>query len=234
WTIFDRLAPGVRADAGAVSVPVVLAGVQTASGFPPGYVMDTVRASGCESDGFGRILGGEVTYGADGRPRGVALIRRDGAKECFEAVRALLASALAPLGFTARPEQKTLQLVPDRREFMQCMDEMTGQAPFQETRFEEAPSAQPKRIVPPKKKRDLAPHYPEAAKAMGTQGVVILEARIAPSGCVHHLALLRGVDTRLDLEAIRAVAGWGYTPTLLEGQPVPVLMTVSVNFKLAR
>ena len=65
-------------------------------------------------------------------------------------------------------------------------------------------------------------------------GVVILEAEIEPSGCVSQIELLRGVDTHLDVEAIRAVAGWGYTPTLLNGEPVPVMMTIIVNFTLSR
>ena len=64
------------------------------------------------------------------------------------------------------------------------------------------------------------------------QGVVIVEASIARSGCIYGVSLLRGIDSDLDLEAIRAVSGWGYTPTLLDGQAVPVLMTVTVNFKL--
>ena len=36
----------------------------------------------------------------------------------------------------------------------------------------------------------------------------------------------------LDLQALRAVTQWRYTPTLLNGVPVPVIMTVTVHFKL--
>jgi TonB family protein len=232
WRIFDRLAPEARGATG--KAPARLAGVQTASGFPPGYVMDAVRASGCKLDGFGRILGGEVTYGVDGRPRHVALMRRDGSKECFEAVRSLLVSALAPLGFAAQPEQKTLQLLSDRPEFMQCMDEVAAQPPFEERRLDGGEGDQRDKIELPKKTRDLKPFYPEAVRIAGVQGVVILEGRIAPSGCVHHLALLFGMDTRLDLEAIRAVSGWAYSPPRLEGRPVPIIITITVNFKLSR
>jgi periplasmic protein TonB len=32
--------------------------------------------------------------------------------------------------------------------------------------------------------------------------------------------------------AVEAVRQWEYTPTLLEGVPVPVVMTVTVNFRL--
>ena len=37
----------------------------------------------------------------------------------------------------------------------------------------------------------------------------------------------------LDQSAIEAVKQWVYTPTLLNGVPVPVIMTVTVNFKLS-
>lgn len=37
----------------------------------------------------------------------------------------------------------------------------------------------------------------------------------------------------LDEAALEAVRQWVYTPTLLNGVPVPVMMTVTVNFKLS-
>ena len=36
----------------------------------------------------------------------------------------------------------------------------------------------------------------------------------------------------LDEEAVRAVIQWKFTPTLSGGVPVPVLMTVTVQFTL--
>ncbi|MEO7271785.1 MAG: energy transducer TonB [Vicinamibacterales bacterium] len=38
----------------------------------------------------------------------------------------------------------------------------------------------------------------------------------------------------LDAAAVDAVRTWRYTPTLLNGVPVAVLMTVTVNFTLGR
>lgn len=37
----------------------------------------------------------------------------------------------------------------------------------------------------------------------------------------------------LDEAAIDAVKQWIYSPTLLNGVPVPVIMTVTVNFRLS-
>jgi protein TonB len=64
------------------------------------------------------------------------------------------------------------------------------------------------------------------------QGVVILECTISPQGKVVAVKTVRGVPM-LDEAAIQAVRQWEYTPTLLNGVPVPVIMTVTVNFKLS-
>ena len=63
------------------------------------------------------------------------------------------------------------------------------------------------------------------------QGIVILEAVIGPNGNVTEVKVLRSVPL-LDEAAITAVKQWQYTPTLLNGVPVPVIMTVTVNFTL--
>ena len=87
------------------------------------------------------------------------------------------------------------------------------------------------KIQEPKKLKNVPPVYPEEARKARVQGVVILECTISPEGTVTDVRVLRGIPL-LDQAAIDAVKQWVYTPTLLEGKPVPVIMTVTVNFKL--
>jgi protein TonB len=87
-------------------------------------------------------------------------------------------------------------------------------------------------IKEPKKLKNVAPVYPDIAKQARVQGVVILECTISPQGKVTDVKVLRGIPL-LDQAAIDAVKQWVYTPTLLNGVPVPVIMTVTVNFKLS-
>ena len=87
-------------------------------------------------------------------------------------------------------------------------------------------------IKEPKKLKNVAPSYPDIAKQARVQGVVILECTISPQGKVTDVKVLRGIPL-LDQAAIDAVRQWVYTPTLLNGVPVPVIMTVTVNFKLS-
>ena len=63
------------------------------------------------------------------------------------------------------------------------------------------------------------------------EGVVILECLISPQGRVSEVKVLRGVPL-LEEAAVDAVRQWVYTPTLMDGVPVPVLMTVTVRFDL--
>lgn len=86
-------------------------------------------------------------------------------------------------------------------------------------------------IKEPSKVRNVPPAYPDIAKQARVQGVVVLEAVISPSGEVTNVRVLRGVPLLNDAAAA-AVRQWRYTPTTLNGQPVAVVMTVTVNFTL--
>jgi len=86
-------------------------------------------------------------------------------------------------------------------------------------------------IRPPQKVTDVAPVYPPLARAARVEGIVILEAVIGEDGGVRDVRVLRSVQL-LDEAAMEAVRQWRFTPTLLNGEPVPVVMTITVAFKL--
>jgi protein TonB len=83
----------------------------------------------------------------------------------------------------------------------------------------------------PVKTTDVAPVYPLIAKQAHLQGVVILEAVLDAQGRVESVRVLRSIP-QLDRAAVDAVQQWRFTPALLNGQAVPVVMTVTVNFTL--
>lgn len=86
-------------------------------------------------------------------------------------------------------------------------------------------------IRTPVKTRHVAPVYSEMARIARVEGLVILEATIGVDGRVGNLRVLRSIPL-LDQAAIDAVRQWEFTPTQLNGQPVPVIMTVTVQFTL--
>jgi protein TonB len=86
-------------------------------------------------------------------------------------------------------------------------------------------------IKAPRKINAAKPVYPEIARQARVQGVVILEAIIDPQGNVTNVRVLRSIAL-LDRAAMEAVRQWKYEPTLLNGMPVPIIMTVTVAFDL--
>lgn len=87
------------------------------------------------------------------------------------------------------------------------------------------------RIKEPAKVRHVPPVYPVIAQQARVEGVVIIEAIIGVDGRVRQARVLRSKPL-LDEAALEAVRQWIFTPTLLNGVPVPVIMTVTVNFTL--
>jgi protein TonB len=88
-------------------------------------------------------------------------------------------------------------------------------------------------IREPQKTVHVAPVYPQIAISAGVQGIVILEAVIDERGTVDKVRVLRS-HPLLERAAIEAVRQWRYSPPLLNGQPVSVYLTITVNFTLHR
>lgn len=83
----------------------------------------------------------------------------------------------------------------------------------------------------PERIKYVQPAYPEDAKAAHVSGIVVVEAVIGEDGSVTDAKIIRSIAL-LDEAALAAVRQWKYAPTTLNGQPVPVIMTVTVNFTL--
>jgi protein TonB len=88
-------------------------------------------------------------------------------------------------------------------------------------------------IHPPLKVRHVVPVYPEVARAARVQGDVVLDCTISNEGRVVDVKVLSG-HVLLQAAAVDAVRQWLYRPTLLNGVPVPVVMTVTVHFTIDR
>ena len=86
-------------------------------------------------------------------------------------------------------------------------------------------------IQEPKLIRKVPPVYPAEALAARVEGIVIIEAVIDVTGAVKEMKVLRA-QPLLEAAAVDAVRQWQFTPTLLNGVPVEVIMTLTVNFTL--
>jgi TonB family protein len=85
-------------------------------------------------------------------------------------------------------------------------------------------------IKTPLRIQDAAPVLPPVALQAGVRGVVIVEIIIATDGSVSDVKVLRSIPL-LDQAAIAAARQWRYEPTYLNGAPIPVIMTATVDFR---
>jgi TonB family protein len=71
--------------------------------------------------------------------------------------------------------------------------------------------------------------YPDAARTARVSGIVILQITVGAEGNVLEAQVLRG-HPLLNQAALDAVRQWRYSTTMLNGEPVPVISTVSLRF----
>jgi TonB family protein len=104
-------------------------------------------------------------------------------------------------------------------------------------------SAQPQAAKPirvggnirvPRKEVDVRPIYPVSMREAGREGLVPMEAVIGVEGTVTYVRVLSAqVHPDFAMAAVDAVRQWRFSPTLLNGKPVEVVMTVSIEFNLS-
>ncbi|MSV28187.1 MAG: TonB family protein [Bryobacterales bacterium] len=117
------------------------------------------------------------------------------------------------------------------------MLEVVGKAP---ARVSVAPAGPPKRIrvggdvQATRLIERTNPVYPEKAQREGAQGTVLIDAVILVDGTLGGVRTANAVvNPDLAAAALDAVKQWRFQPTLLNGVPVEVITTITVNFRLA-
>ena len=99
-------------------------------------------------------------------------------------------------------------------------------------RFADSPvKPTPGVIAEPKLLRRVSPEYPPVAFELGAEGTVVVEALLDRFGDVGRARITKSVPL-FDAAAIDGVLQWEYTPVVVEGAPVTVLLEVTVHFRL--
>jgi protein TonB len=105
-------------------------------------------------------------------------------------------------------------------------NELESRTQSADARLQVSPETMEKRIL-----TKVDPVYPEEARAASTEGLVVLDAMIAPDGSVERLRPLSGNDL-LVRSATEAVRSWKFEPYLSSGKAVGVETTIAVDFRL--
>jgi TonB family protein len=79
----------------------------------------------------------------------------------------------------------------------------------------------------------VEPDYPEAARQQNIQGIVVLEVHIAADGTVQDVQVVRGPPI-LAQAGSEAVKQWKFKPRLVNGNPVEMQTTVTLNFRMPK
>ena len=77
----------------------------------------------------------------------------------------------------------------------------------------------------------VIPTYPDAARAAGVQGTVMVQALVDRKGLVRDTRVVLSVPM-LDDAAVEAVKQWIFRPALANGAPVAVWVAIPVHFSL--
>jgi TonB family protein len=86
-------------------------------------------------------------------------------------------------------------------------------------------------IAPPRVLEQTRPEYMQEAMAARVEGTVTLEVLVDEQGRVADARAIKSIPL-LDRSALDAVRQWRFTPTMVGGEPVPVLLQVEMQFTL--
>lgn len=87
--------------------------------------------------------------------------------------------------------------------------------------------------VPPQALVQVPPQYPHAARRSGLEGSVLLEFLVTDSGRVDQIRLVESRPGTVFVAAAKAaIAQWRFEPARYRGDPVPVRVTLPVDFQL--
>jgi len=76
------------------------------------------------------------------------------------------------------------------------------------------------------------PDYTDVARKAHISGVVVVEAVVNKQGEVEQVKVLKGLPMGLSEQAVEAVKKWRFKPGTLNGEPVDVIFSLTVNFTL--
>jgi TonB family protein len=87
-------------------------------------------------------------------------------------------------------------------------------------------------VSPPVPVSSREPAYTEEARRAKIQGTVSLSLVVDANGDPQNIRVVRSLDPGLDQKAIEAVREWKFKPGQKDGQPVAVIASIQVNFRL--
>jgi TonB family protein len=90
-------------------------------------------------------------------------------------------------------------------------------------------------VTKPERRSGRIPAFPDYARNLRIEGKVVIESILTESGVLRNVLLLQpGPSAGLDASALDAICDWRFKPATLQGIPVRVYYTLTVNFEVPR
>ena len=86
--------------------------------------------------------------------------------------------------------------------------------------------------TPPKVIHKVEPEYTKEAQDAKVEGVVVVTALVGTDGKASDIKVRKGLGSGLDEKAVECLQGWKFSPGMKDGELVPVMVTVEINFRL--
>jgi TonB family protein len=87
-------------------------------------------------------------------------------------------------------------------------------------------------VSPPVPTHTPEPQLTQEDRKIKFNGDCMVSVLVDETGIPHHLRMIRGINAPLDQKALDAVANYRFKPAMAGNRPVPVTITIMVNFKL--
>jgi TonB family protein len=208
---------------------VVKPRIRTFPSIASGVFGSLLAALRCELPKNGAAFGAaRISYRTDGRPREITVDTTTLKATCAPFVEHLARLTVAQPDLAVLDSLTQWLFISMDKDTMDCADANARNSSVAAVGRERIGGI----IKVPRRVKDVRPVYPESMRLARISGIVIIQATITATGCVDGAEVLRSVELPLDLAALKSVSAWRFEPTLLDGKPVPVIMTVTVNFTL--
>jgi TonB family protein len=87
-------------------------------------------------------------------------------------------------------------------------------------------------VAAPKVLSKVDPEYTDEARAALLEGTEVVTVEIGPDGLAHNAQILQGLGLGLDENGLDAISQWRFQPGVKDGQPVTVMATIEINWRL--
>jgi len=87
-------------------------------------------------------------------------------------------------------------------------------------------------ITAPRILSRVEPTFTQEARVAKIQGTLFLFIIVTSAGTVDNAVVLQGLGKGMDENALEAIKQWKFVPALKDGQPIPVMLTVEIQFAL--